>query len=212
MRIVGAANHLDSETVIWLLLLLSSKGLRSNENIHIMQIIVWQRLQNWRICSVHFSSLTFKVVVEIRSVATEKCLNFRITTFVLEIGFLSKLWQSCWRAAKKKLWLSPAVIHLLLALLCCCCAAPAFLERWKVAPNVTLFNHFPRFSFFKENLENPITSITLGYKWWKAKELSIVVAVLQWHMRNGRQLEANRYSSLRTKRRHAALMYFSHDS
>ena len=75
--------------------------LASNENIHIMQIIVWQRLQNWRICSVHFSSLTFKVVVSAcvldterklrRSVATEKCLNFQISTFrLLLLSVLSK--------------------------------------------------------------------------------------------------------------------------
>lgn len=150
-------------------------GLRSHENIHIMQIIVWQRLQNWRICSVHFSSLTFKVVVEIRSVATEKCLNFRITSAWNRLSSFKTLSK-----AEKKLWLSPAVIHLLLT-------PAAFLERWKVAPNVTLFNHFPTFSFFKENLENPITSLTFfkGYKWlYKHSGCK-----LQWHMRNGRQLE-----------------------
>ena len=69
-------------------------GLRSHENIHIMQIIVWQRLQNWRICSVHFSSLTFKVVVEIRSVATEKCLNFRITSAWNRLSSFKTLFES----------------------------------------------------------------------------------------------------------------------
>ena len=69
--------------------------LASNENIHIMQIIVWQRLQNWRICSVHFSSLTFKVVVvEIRSVATEKCLNFRITSAWNRLSSFKTLFES----------------------------------------------------------------------------------------------------------------------